>query len=42
MILVKLDCVFFNSYEGYIKKILPLNNKIVIVEKLNILEININ
>ena len=27
---VKLDCIFFNSYEGYIKKILPLNEEIII------------
>ena len=26
----KLDCIFFNSYEGYIKKILPLNCKVTI------------
>ena len=26
----KLDCIFFNSYEGYIKKILPLNAKVTI------------
>ena len=30
----KLDCVFFNSYEGYIRKILPLNKKIVISGKI--------
>ena len=30
----KLDCVFFNSHEGYIRKILPLNNKIVISGKI--------
>ena len=30
----KIDCVFFNSYEGYIKKILPLNRKIVISGKI--------
>ena len=30
----KLDCVFFNSYEGYIRKILPLNRKIVISGKI--------
>ena len=23
----KIDCIFFNSYEGYIKKILPLKKK---------------
>ena len=27
---IKIDCVFFNSYEGYIKKILPLNTEIII------------
>ena len=26
----KLDCIFFNSYEGYIKKILPLNKEVTI------------
>ena len=31
----KLDCIFFNSYEGYIKKILPLNSRIVISGKVN-------
>ena len=31
----KLDCVFFNSYEGYIKKILPLNEEITISGKIN-------
>ncbi len=30
----KLDCVFFNSHEGYIRKILPLNKKIVISGKI--------
>ena len=30
-----LDCVFFNSYEGYIRKILPLNEKITISGKIN-------
>ena len=30
----KLDCVFFNSYEGYIKKILPLNKTVVISGKI--------
>ena len=29
----KLDCIFFNSYEGYIKKILPLNEEITISGK---------
>ncbi len=32
---IKIDCVFFNSYEGYIKKILPLNTEIVISGKIN-------
>jgi len=32
---VKLDCIFFNSYEGYIKKILPLNEEIIILGKSN-------
>ena len=31
----KLDCVFFNSYEGYIRKILPLNEKITVSGKVN-------
>ncbi len=31
----KLDCIFFNSYEGYIKKILPLNSRVVISGKIN-------
>ena len=31
----KLDCVFFNSYEGYIKKILPLGKEITISGKIN-------
>ena len=30
----KLDCIFFNSYEGYIKKILPLNKLITISGKI--------
>ena len=30
----KLDCVFFNSYEGYIKKILPLNSKVTLSGKI--------
>ncbi len=30
----KLDCVFFNSYEGYIKKILPLNKQVTISGKV--------
>ena len=31
----KIDCVFFNSYEGYIKKILPINHEITISGKIN-------
>ena len=31
----KLDCIFFNSYEGYIKKILPLNKIVTISGKIN-------
>ncbi len=31
----KIDCVFFNSYEGYIRKILPLNHEITISGKIN-------
>ena len=30
----RLDCIFFNSYEGYIKKILPLNKEIIISGKV--------
>ena len=30
----KIECVFFNSYEGYIKKILPFNSKITISGKI--------
>ena len=31
-----LDCVFFNSYEGYIKKILPLGKEVTVSGKINI------
>ena len=31
-----IDCVFFNSYEGYIKKILPLNEEVTISGKISI------
>ena len=31
----EIDCVFFNSYEGYIKKLLPLNEEIIIHGKAN-------
>ena len=30
----ELDCVFFNSYEGYLKKILPLGKVITISGKV--------
>ena len=30
----KIDCVFFNSYEGYIKKILPINNEVIVFGKI--------
>ena len=30
----EIDCVFFNSYEGYIKKILPLGKKITVSGKI--------
>ena len=31
----QLDCIFFNSYEGYVKKILPLNKEITISGKIS-------
>jgi ATP-dependent DNA helicase RecG len=30
----ELDCIFFNSYEGYVKKILPLNTEVTISGKV--------
>ena len=30
----KIDCIFFNSYEGYIKKILPINHEVIIFGKI--------
>ena len=30
----KIDCIFFNSYEGYVKKILPLNEQVSISGKI--------
>ena len=30
----EIDCIFFNSYEGYIKKILPLNKNLNIIGKV--------
>ena len=32
----KIDCIFFNSYEGYIRKILPLNEEITISGKITL------
>ena len=32
---MKIDCVFFNSYEGYIKKIMPLNSEIILSGRIN-------
>ena len=31
----KIDCIFFNSYEGYVRKILPLNKEISISGKIS-------
>ena len=31
----EIDCVFFNSYEGYIKKILPLGKEITVSGKIS-------
>tara|TARA_Y100001970_G_scaffold283032_1_gene397241 strand:- start:766 stop:2805 length:2040 start_codon:yes stop_codon:yes gene_type:complete len=31
----KLECIFFNSYEGYIKKILPINNIVTLSGKIS-------
>ena len=31
----KIKIVFFNSYEGYIRKILPLNKSVIISGKIN-------
>jgi len=31
----KIDIVFFNSREGYIRKILPLNSLVIISGKIN-------
>jgi ATP-dependent DNA helicase RecG len=30
-----IDCIFFNSYEGYIRKILPLNEEVTISGKIS-------
>ena len=31
----QIDCIFFNSFEGYIKKILPLNKEVTISGKIS-------
>ncbi len=31
----KLDCIFFNSYEGYVRKILPIGKEITISGKIS-------
>ena len=31
----QIDCIFFNNYEGYIKKILPLNKEVTISGKIS-------
>ena len=31
----QLDCIFFNSYEGYVKKILPLNKEVTVSGKIS-------
>ena len=31
----KIDCIFFNSYEGYVRKILPLNEEVTINGKIS-------
>ena len=37
----KIDIVYFNSREGYLKKIFPINNWIIVSGKVNFLKINI-
>ena len=32
----EIDCIFFNSYEGYIKKILPIGKKVTISGKISL------
>ena len=32
----ELDCIFFNSYEGYIKKILPLNKEVTEIGRAHV------
>jgi ATP-dependent DNA helicase RecG len=31
----KIDCIFFNSHEGYVRKILPLNEEVTISGKIS-------
>ena len=31
----KVECIFFNSFEGYIKKILPINSRVTISGKIS-------
>ena len=31
----QIDCIFFNSYEGYVKKILPIDKKVTISGKIS-------
>ena len=31
----KIDCIFFNSHEGYIKKILPINKGVIVFGKIS-------
>jgi ATP-dependent DNA helicase RecG len=31
----KIDCIFFNSHEGYVRKILPLNQEVTISGKIS-------
>ncbi len=32
---IKIDCIFFNSNESYIKKILPINTEVIVSGKIN-------
>ncbi len=32
----EIDCIFFNSFEGYVRKILPLNKEITVSGKINV------
>ena len=31
----EIDCIFFNSFDGYVKKILPLNEEVTVSGKIN-------